>query len=75
MPHMLNIHEDRKPRYSCFVIIPKNIATRIVVIRKSHLMPDVDSDKNQLMANKASQQIWDRDFDAFQDCLRLCWLH
>ena len=45
------------------------MATRIVVICKSHLMPGADNVKNALMANMACQQIWGRDFNASQDRL------
>lgn len=45
------------------------MATRVVVIYKSHMMPGADNVKNALMANMARQRIGDRDFDASQDCL------
>ncbi|OBT63678.1 hypothetical protein VE03_06131 [Pseudogymnoascus sp. 23342-1-I1] len=45
------------------------MATRIVVICKSHLMPGADNVKNALMANMTCQQLWARDFDASQDRL------
>jgi hypothetical protein len=71
MPLTLNIHEDRKPKYSCFTVISRLIITRIVVIYKSHMMPDADSDKNQVIAKMASRHIWGGDFDGPQGRLRL----
>lgn len=65
----LDIHNDRKLKYSSPIIIPQVMATRIVVICKSHLMPGADNVKNAMMANMACQQIWARDFDNSQDRL------
>lgn len=62
-------HNDRKPKYSSPIIIPQVMATRIVVICKSHLMPGADNVKNALIANMAYHQIWGRDFNASQDRL------
>lgn len=38
------------------------MATRILVICKSHEMPGRDEEKNKLMANAACQHVWKRDF-------------
>jgi len=40
----------------------KIMATRILVICKSHEMPGLDKEKNRLMADIACRRVWNRDF-------------
>lgn len=56
-PCLINFdnQNDRKPRHSSSVILPQSMATRIVVICISHVLPGVDKFKNAPMANMACQ--------------------
>jgi len=48
------------------------MATRILIVCKSHEVPGLDEDKAMLLANEASQKVRARDFDATQgDCLTI----
>jgi hypothetical protein len=42
------------------------MATRILIICKSHEVPGPDKDKAMLLANKGCQKLWARDFDETQ---------